>query len=76
MSEIGCTWKKVDGRYRCMAVKCPHWMEGGGCELGKVTLTCDNDDCIFNSKKAPIYGCLSMDVHLDADGKCLGFKER
>jgi len=76
MSQTGCTWKKIDGRYRCMATKCPHRLEGGGCKLGKVSLTCDNKECMYNSHEAPIYGCLSMDVHLDADGKCLGFNIR
>ena len=66
----GCTWKKEGGRYVCMAKHCPHWNEGS-CLLGKVTLSCDNQECTWN-----IEGhnqCKAMDVHLDADGKCFGF---
>lgn len=67
MSE--CTWEKLDGRYICMAKHCPHWLDGGKCQIGKVTLSCDNEECKWN-----VLGgrCSSMDVHLDADGKCLG----
>jgi len=72
MAKENCTWKKVDGRYRCMATKCLHWLKEGKCELGKVTLTCDNIDCIHNTDNR----CLSMDVHLDADGSCLGIKKK
>lgn len=71
MSE--CTWKKVDGRWNCMAKQCIHW-QNYKCKLGKVSLTCDNNDCKWNSEIVPsIYVCQGMDVHLDADGKCLGF---
>lgn len=70
MSE--CTWKKVDGRWLCQAKQCTHWNEGK-CKIGKVSLTCDNNDCKWNSEIAPgIFVCQTMDVHLDADGKCLG----
>lgn len=67
-----CSWKKVDGRYVCQAKHCPHWSKYG-CLLGKVSLTCDNDDCKWRSEEG---NCRCMDVHLDADGKCLGFEER
>lgn len=68
-----CTWEKKDGRYVCMAKHCPHWdiRWPSHCLLGKVTLSCDNDDCNWNSEGH----CGCMDVHLDADGKCLGFKK-
>lgn len=72
-----CTWKKVDGRYICMAKHCPHWQEGGGCELGKVSLSCDNADCKWNLGRYELNvagRCKCMDVHLDADGKCMGFE--
>ena len=66
-----CTWEKVDGRYVCMAKKCPHWRETG-CELGKVTLTCENEECKWNVDMH----CKTMDVYLDADGKCLGMRKK
>jgi len=66
-----CTWKKVNGRYMCQAVMCEHWTEEG-CLLGKVSLSCDNDECIYHLEKGN--HCACMDVHLDADGKCLGVK--
>lgn len=67
-----CTWEKQDGRWICMAKKCHHWKEGGICGLGKVSLTCDNWDCEFNIELTPgVYGCHSMNAHLDANGKCL-----
>ena len=62
-----CTWEKKGGRYICQARQCEHWRESG-CEIGKVSLTCDNEECGWNSNGH----CTSMDVHLDADGKCLG----
>jgi hypothetical protein len=72
-----CTWKKIDGRYSCQAVKCPHWLEGGRCSIGKVTLSCDNNDCKWNEQiEGRFFICSCMDVHLDADGKCLGLKPR
>ena len=73
-----CTWDKVDGRYTCQAKHCLNHLSGGGCKLGKVSLTCDNGECKFNRKVDDfgIYTCSNMDVHLDADGKCLGFKEK
>ena len=64
-----CTWKKVDGRWICQAKHCPHWSKEG-CKIGKVSLYCDSHDCKWNSEEGH---CLSMDVHLDADGKCLGY---
>jgi len=73
---MNCTWEKINGRWICQAKQCTHWLEGGGCKLGKISLTCDNNDCGLNKEFAPgIYGCQGMDVHLDADGKCLGFKK-
>jgi len=66
-----CTWKKVNGRYMCQAVMCEHWTENG-CGLGKVTLTCDNSECAYHNEQTSM--CLTMDVHLDGDGKCLGFR--
>lgn len=73
---VGCTWKKEDGRWICQAKKCIHWKEGGVCGLSKVSLTCDNNDCKWNNEIIPgVYGCKTMDVHLDADGKCLGFEK-
>lgn len=65
---MDCTWEKKDGRYVCQAVMCAHWSEHG-CKLGKVSLSCDNDECAWNRD----HRCGCMDVHLDADGKCLGF---
>lgn len=72
-----CTWKKIDGRWICQAKQCPHWSKDG-CQLGKVSLTCDNDDCKWNSARLKLDTkghCGCMDVHLDADGKCLGVKK-
>lgn len=72
------TWEKKNGRYVCQAEHCPHWRKGGGCELGKVSLTCDNADCKWNLDryKLNVRGrCGCMDVHLDADGKCLGYEK-
>ena len=66
-----CTWKKENGRYVCQAKHCPHWSKEG-CLIGKVSLTCDNDDCRWNKEGH----CVCMDVHLDADGKCLGYVEK
>ncbi len=69
------TWEKLEGRYFCIAEKCEHWSPQG-CLLRKVSLTCDNMECKYNvSPIAGIYQCRCMDVHLDADGKCLGIKE-
>jgi hypothetical protein len=74
---MNCTWKRVDGRYLCQAVQCIHWMDGGKCAIGKVTLTCDNNDCEWNdSIDNRVYVCRCMDVHLDADGRCLGLKPK
>jgi len=66
-----CDYVKQDGRWICQATQCNHWTKEG-CELGKVSLTCDDDDCQWNEGGH----CKSMDVHLDADGKCLGRKAR
>ena len=63
------------GRYFCENKHCGWWSEEG-CKLRKVGLTCDNGECKFNVSPIPgIYQCGCMDVHLDADGKCLGFKK-
>jgi hypothetical protein len=45
--------------------------------MGKASVTCDNNDCKWNKKidDYGIYVCQSMDVHLDADGRCLGIEE-
>uniref|UniRef100_A0A6M3IEW4 Uncharacterized protein n=1 Tax=viral metagenome TaxID=1070528 RepID=A0A6M3IEW4_9ZZZZ len=68
------TWVKVNGRYLCKAKECGQWTENG-CLLRKVGLTCDNGECEFNVSPIPgVYQCGCMDVHLDSDGKCLGFK--
>lgn len=70
-----CSWEKIEGRWVCQAKQCLHWLKGGGCALGKISLTCDNSDCKWNKELVPgVYGCPSMDIHLDADGKCLGFE--
>jgi hypothetical protein len=75
MNNMTCEAKKVDGRWVCYAEKCPHRIEGGGCQLNKATVTCDNNDCRWNMELAPgVYGCRTMDIHLDADGKCLSYQ--
>ena len=72
-----CTWKKVGGRWMCQAKQCTHWLEDGGCGLGKISLTCDDNNCRWNKELTPgVYGCQCMDVHLDAGGRCLGFEEK
>ncbi|MBU0847635.1 hypothetical protein KKH23_10655 [Patescibacteria group bacterium] len=67
--------QKEGGRWVCHAESCPHRRDsqrGGGCMLGKVSLTCDDNDCNWNVMLAPgIYGCRAMDIHLDAQGRCL-----
>ena len=71
---MGCQGEaeRKNGRWVCRAEKCPHRRVGGGCALGKVSLSCDNNACAWNAELAAgIYGCTSMDVHLDADGRCL-----
>lgn len=71
------TWKSTDGRWLCQAKHCTHWVSGGGCKLGKVSVTCDNNLCKWNQSIAPgVYGCKCMDLHLNADGTCLGFHTR
>jgi len=71
---VNKTWKKLEGRYFCEAKECKQWTSEG-CKLRKVGLTCDNGECKFNvSPILGVYQCGCMDVHLDADGKCLGFK--
>lgn len=68
---MACTWEKKDGRLICQAKHCHHWREDG-CELGKVSLTCDRGDCKWNKNTGR---CFCMDVHLDADGRCLGYEK-
>uniref|UniRef100_A0A6M3KSC9 Uncharacterized protein n=1 Tax=viral metagenome TaxID=1070528 RepID=A0A6M3KSC9_9ZZZZ len=74
-NEQKVTWSKNEGKYTCQATQCLHFLDGGGCKLGKVSLTCDNNECSSNRKVEcfGIYICSGMDVHLDANGKCLGF---
>lgn len=72
-----CTWKKVDGKWQCQAKQCIHWSAGGVCKIGKISLTCDNTECAWNKERVPgIYGCHAMDVHLDADGRCLSLPNK
>ena len=66
-----CTWEKKAGRYICIAKHCPHWHKDG-CLIGKVGLSCDNEECVWNND----HRCKGMDVHLDADGKCFGFRRQ
>lgn len=67
---------KIDGRWICQAKRCPHRITGEGCygcKLGKVSLSCENTGCGWNVEVSPgDHRCMCMDVHLDADGKCLG----
>jgi len=71
------TWEQLGGRWICQAEKCTHHLNGGGCALGKISLTCDDNSCKWNKTLAPgIYGCMSMDVHLNALGRCLGFEKK
>lgn len=68
---------QVDGRWVCQAKKCPHRVEGGGCKLGKVTLSCLNTRCRWNTEVAPDdQRCVCMDIRLDKNGKCLGIRLR
>ena len=71
-------WGQNDGRWRCQAKECQQYLDGGGCRLGKISLTCDNNNCKWNKKVDGygIYVCSCMDVHLDANGKCYGFEEK
>jgi len=59
---------EIDGRYVCQAKKCPHRVKDGGCKLGKVSLACSNIACNWNKAGR----CISMDVILDANGRCQG----
>ncbi len=71
------TWENIDGRWVCQAKQCQHYLDGGGCKLAKVSLTCDNGDCKWNKMIAPgVYGCLSMEIHLNASGRCYGFEAK
>lgn len=70
------TWKRTKGIWVCEAAHCKNCLANGGCRLGKVSLTCDDNECQFNKEIQPgIYGCISMDIHLNAEGKCLLKKE-
>jgi hypothetical protein len=63
--------RKEFGKYFCENTKCEKWTKDG-CLLRKVGLTCDNMECKFNVSPIPgVYQCGCMDVHLDADGKCM-----
>lgn len=63
---------EVDGRWICQAKRCPHRIEGGGCKLGKCSLSCENTRCRWNTEVSAVdHRCVCMDVHLDADGRCL-----
>lgn len=69
---VKCEAEEIDGRYVCKATHCPHHLKGGGCKLGKVSITCDNNKCDWNIHVgAGIYRCKAMDIHLDASGRCL-----
>ncbi len=70
---MGCNEaQKIDGKWVCHAKNCPHRRPDGGCLLGKASVSCDNNNCSWNIELAPgIYGCRAMDVHLDADGRCM-----
>ena len=66
--------RKEDGKYFCENNHCSKWTIDG-CLLRKVGLTCDNSECKYNVSPIPgVYQCGCMDVHLDADGKCMGYK--
>ena len=70
-----CFVKKVDGQYICQNDFCSHWSKKG-CLLGKISLSCDNIECKWNTEVTPgIYRCSAMHVHLDANGKCLNIEE-
>lgn len=73
----GCatSWRKEGGRFFCESKGCHHWSKKG-CTIRKVTLTCDDTDCCFNSERGGLYGCSCMDVHLDGNGNCLSKKEQ
>lgn len=68
---------KIDGQWVCQAKKCPHRVDGGGCKLGKVSLTCENTYCRWNIEITPgVHGCKCMSIQLDADGHCVGERRR
>ena len=70
------TFKKANGRYFCEAKECK-WWTAKGCKLRKVGLTCDNGECKFNVSPIPgVYQCGCMDVHLDNEGVCLGYRPK
>lgn len=68
-----CTWEEREGKWICLAKECIHWAKNG-CKLGKVSLSCDNTDCKWHSKTLSC--CVCMDVHLDANGKCMSVQEK
>ncbi len=56
----------------CRAKRCPHRIASGGCELGKVSIVCDDTTCRYNIEIGRgAHGCRAMGVMLDAEGKCL-----
>ena len=71
MGKSKITWKKCNGHYFCEAKECKQWTPNG-CLLRKVGLTCDNRECNLNVSPIPgVYQCGCMDIHLDADGRCI-----
>jgi hypothetical protein len=69
-------YRKENGKYFCENKHCSKWTPNG-CLLRKVGLTCDNCECKFNVSPLPgIYQCGCMDVHLDNEGKCMGYESK
>jgi hypothetical protein len=69
-------FRKEDGRYFCENTHCLKWTQGG-CLLRKVGLSCDNGECKYNVSPIPgVYQCGCMDVHLDSNGRCLGYEAK
>jgi hypothetical protein len=69
MSE--CTWVEIDGRFICQAKECTHWTPEG-CELGKVSLTCNKNDCRWHTGQTN--HCKCMHVTLGTDARCMNFE--
>jgi hypothetical protein len=77
MNKEKKTYERVGSIWECQANGCPHHGHCGGCSLGKVSLTCDDNLCENNVEiREGVYGCKSMDIHLDANGNCLLKKEK
>ena len=70
---MACTWTEVDGRFVCQAVECTHWTPGG-CELGKVSLSCSNRDCRWHAGSTN--HCRCMHVTLGKDNECTNFEQK